>query len=763
MEADLMHEQLLSRLNEQQRAAVEPQTGVILVRAGAGSGKTRVITYRIAHLMGAHGFSPAAILALTFTNKAAREMQERVNALCAAARPPYIGTFHAFCLRLLKINRTFLGLEDFSIFDESDQEKCMQKLISEHGVHKQVNPSSVLSIISHAKNRATTGIVNPLAIAQPIVRELLIAYEEEKKRSRCFDFDDLLLQAILLFKNPAFRTTYQQQIRHLLVDEYQDTNLVQHALLKLIATNERGEFALDSLCVVGDEDQSIYSWRGATVENILSFAQDFPRTTSVTIDQNYRSAQPILDVANSVISNNRRRVPKKLWSEKSGQNRVLLLQTQSDRHEGEAVAALTKVSRRHRRADSLAVLYRSHYQSRTIEESLIRASVPYIIIGGIKFYERQEIKDLLAYLRLLVNPYDRISFIRVFNTPTRGLGAQFEELFFTEWSNNPFLTFDGIARLLIDQQLVTGRKAEALGQFINLFSSLNSTELPSVTLIRLIQTINYGSYLRDSFDEAVAEEKTENIRELVSAAQAMEERGITTLGTFLDEVALIQEAGSKDQEGNEENPLVLMSIHAAKGLEFETVMLVGLEENVFPSSRSTIDDYLLEEERRLLYVGITRARERLLITHTQQRYTFGRICSQLPSRFLREIPATSAAPLDATNWSSYRFEQYFDGWITGTVTERRGSWTDSLSDPFAQPIRPARNTKLASNTGKKAPSNNARPAASNSWKPHQTVHHKLFGAGVIKKVEQQPSDSTSITVLFSDGIKKIDSSFLEAG
>lgn len=701
--------------------------------------------------MQAYQVPPSSIVALTFTNKAAREMQERVNALHSSTRPPSIGTFHSFCLRLLKMHRSFLGMEDFSIFDESDQEKCIQRLITEHGLHKQITPTSVLSTISHTKNHAVSGIANPLAIGQPLIRELFIAYEEEKKRSRCFDFDDLLLQAILLFKNPSFRKSYQETVRHLLVDEYQDTNHVQHALLRLLSTDELGTFCLDSLCVVGDEDQSIYSWRGATVENILSFPLDFPSTLSVTINQNYRSAQPILDAANYVISNNHRRVEKKLWSEKEGTDRVRILQTLSDRQEGEAVAAAAKTARRLNKHEHIAVLYRSHYQSRSIEEALIRASIPYTIIGGIKFYERQEIKDLLSYLRLVVNPYDRISFMRIFNTPTRGLGNQFEELFFDSWSNNPFLTFDLVAERLIESQAVTGKKAQSLKQFLTLFREVNLNDSPALTLTQLIQKTDYVSYLKDSFDEPIADEKIENIRELISAARAMEERGITTLGSFLDEVALIQEAGTKSKD-SDDNPLVLMSMHAAKGLEFNFVILVGLEENVFPSSRSTIDDYLLEEERRLLYVGITRAQERLLITFANQRYTFGRICAQLPSRFLREIPSMIAPQTDGTSWSYYRFENFYQEWISGKKESKTTFWGSLVNDPFE--------SEAAEHCTKKPSGNHVNQK---SWKKYQTVHHKNFGTGVIKEVEERPAGPVRVTVLFACGTKKIDAAFLEEG
>lgn len=758
----------LAHLNDQQRAAVEPAEGVLLVRAGAGSGKTRVITTRIAYLIAHHKVSPLSIVALTFTNKAATEMKERVAKLLAGNHEvPYVGTFHAYCLRLLKKNRHLLGTPDFTILDDGDQEKLVQKILTDAGLNKQLSTGRVRGAISHAKNNAVTGQVNILDIDHPTIRELFLAYEAEKKRSHSFDFDDLLIETIgLLKKHDDCRLAHQRIIRHLLVDEYQDTNKVQHALLRTLACDNTGNYTLDSLCVVGDEDQSIYSWRGATVGNILDFGKDFPGTKPVTIEQNYRSVQPILEAANFIINNNQARAPKQLWSTREGHDRIRIIKASSDRHEGDLIARAVTSARQVHKNETCAVLYRSHYQSRAIEEALIASSIPYSIIGGIEFYGRQEIKDLVAYLKLAVNPYDRVSFMRVFNTPTRGLGDRFEELFFEEWDREPLLTFDGMARKMIDAGHISGTKRKNFEAFLQVFSKISAESAPVDALRTVIQETNYKAYLHHAFDHEIALEKEANVTELLNAVIEMHERGVTMVAQLLDEVALIQ--GKSEKNNRHENQLLLMTLHAAKGLEFDFVIIPGLEEGLFPSGRSSVDISTLEEERRLLYVGITRARERVILIHAARRYTFGQLSYQSPSRFIDELPSGSIPHEDATTWSSYQGTNFFTKWLSGhapvnrelcqapTEKPRASVWAE---DPFSE-TRTRTITKTVSALGPDTLP--VRETKKCPWTQDQRVVHAIFGPGTIISVDVKETGITYLTIRFETGEKKISASFVKA-
>lgn len=753
---------LENNLNPEQKKAVLQKDGVLVVCAGAGSGKTRVITARITNLILNEQVHPSSIVALTFTNKAASEMKERVTSfLPANISAPYVGTFHAYCVRLLKAYQHLLPNKQFSILDADDQKTLLQKIITTKGLQKKVTAKNISYLISSAKNAAHNGIVALSEFPDQLTRDIFMIYEQEKERSHCFDFDDLLLETLLLFKkNPEFRAHYQQTVRHVLVDEYQDTNVVQHELLKVMTCDSNNLFNLDSLCVVGDEDQSIYSWRGATVHNIINFKYDFPETNHIAIEQNYRSAQPILEAANTIIRNNSLRNPKNLWSTRPGNDRIRVLQTASEYQEADCIAELAREVFKRSKQNSCAVLYRSHAQSRAIEEILIRNSIPYKIIGGIQFYERQEIKDLLAYLRLIANPYDRVSFIRVFNVPSRGLGDKFEELFFDAWHYEPFLSFVEIGKHAIKTGLVTGAKQTKLQEFLDLFAGTSPEDKASMALATIIQKIQYFTYLTNSFDAPEALAKAENVKELVSAIQALEEQGIKSVRDFLDEVALLQDHAKKSAEENAQC-LYLMSLHAAKGLEFDTVILAGLEEGMFPSSRAYYDRAALEEERRLLYVGITRAREHLLITQARSRYIYGTLTTQQPSQFLAEMPETVARFDDITRFRAHNLQSYVAGWLTGTTTKttktsvepaQRSAPTDFNwdADPFASGAA-AQHVNAASQ----------RVTKQQGWKKFQPVRHKTFGTGIIENVEEKAGEKIYVTVKFSTGTKKIDAAFIE--
>ncbi len=730
-----------NELNNEQQSVVAPHKGIMVVTAGAGSGKTRVITARMAYLMINHHVPASEIVALTFTNKASREMKERIKQFLSTEELlPYVGTFHSYCLRILKSNGHLLPFSTFSLMDVQDQEKLARQLIAEKNLTKKLKPRQLTAFVSRIKNEATTDKEREgLWGDDHTYRDLFYLYEERKNAAHCLDFDDLLLHTLELFrKNDLFRKVFQEHVKHILVDEYQDTNKVQHALLKLMTKHE-GAFALSSLCVVGDEDQSIYSWRGATVSNIINFKKDFPQAEAITIERNYRSVQPILTIANEVIKNNKYRNPKKLYSGKEATDRIRVLTCASGYQEAEALATFLKLARSQSGLSSHAVLYRSHFQSRSLEEALIRHAIPYKIMGGIQFYDRLEIKDMLAYMRLILNPHDRLALSRIINKPTRGLGPKFEELYFTTWDMMPFETFDAVGRSLIELDKVTGIKLEAFTKFLETFKDLTPTDKPSTVLKTLINRTNYYTYLEKGFEKEEGAAKKENIKELINGILFYEEQNTeATLDAFLQEVALLQEQMNTTEETTDY--VKLMTFHAAKGLEFDTVILTGVEEGILPSSRSLFDPESLEEERRLLYVGITRTRERLLIMKAKYRYVFGQLTDQQPSRFISEIPEEHAPQDDASYWKDFQLLDFFNSWLSGVPSKVKQAPQDDFA--YEPAFEDTDNTPEG-------------PV----FKRRQSVMHKKFGRGVIERVEQR-SNGTHLTIRFRTGIKKLDSSFI---
>ncbi len=730
---------LLSQLNNEQQQAVAPEKGIFLVRAGAGSGKTRVITMRMANLCINHGIDPQTITALTFTNKAAQEMKERMQKLLPPeSRLPYLGTFHSYCLRFLKRFRIAQQKPDFSILDSTDQEKLIRAILSKSGLQKQFTPNSVLYAISQAKNQALEGNVQIYALENPLIREIFSSYENEKNKANCLDFDDLLLETIRILRtNDQIRTSIQQHIRHLLVDEYQDTNLVQDAILKLLTCCPSGNCKTDSLCIVGDEDQSIYAWRGAVISNILNFPAHFPGTQEITLAQNYRSAQPILELANAIIKHNNTRKEKQLWSNKQGKNRIKLLQTQSDRQESAIITQLLKTGMEQN--FECAVLYRSHHQSRIIEEALLYNSIPYQIIGGIQFYEREEVKDLLAYLRLINNPFDRISARRILNVPLRSLGPKVEECLFSAWDNEPLLDFFNITRTITDE--LTLVKKTNLILLAQLLQDQSAQASPAETLETLIQKLDYLSYLRSQHEQEKAQEKIENVKELISTAYMAQERGITTINSFLEEIGLLQEFSRKTESAKKR--VTLMTLHAAKGLEFDLVILPGLEEGLFPTMRATQETEALEEERRLLYVGITRAREYLAISYSEQRALYGYLSQQAPSRFIHEL--TMVQPIENTAyWSTSQIQQASQLWLG----KNQNSYQSNIKQ-FQSILKETCSTKPFELTAEK------------KWKRLQPIMHKTFGTGIITDIETKADGKTILTISFSGTSKKIDATFVK--
>ncbi len=733
-------------LNQAQRDAVMLTEGPLLIIAGAGSGKTRVITARIAYLMTHKQVSPIAITALTFTNKAAQEMQSRItNFLGDIPIKPFIGTFHSFCVRFLKAHAEFLQKPFASILDEDDQHKILSGIIKRHALAKKVTAKQLAWQISRIKNMAHDHNDGAAHHQDQFFREIYQAYEQEKLASKAFDFDDLMIETVaLLRKNKIVQKTFQASSQHVLIDEYQDTNSIQRELLMLLAMDSENKLSARSICAVGDEDQSIYSWRGATVTNMLNFRTDFPDTTVIKIEQNYRSVQPILDIANQLITHNTQRSAKKLWSSREAINRAWLLSCSSEYQEADAIAAYAKMSLRVAPQATIAILYRAHYQSRAIEEALIKRAVPYTIMSGIQFYERKEIKDLLSYLRLIANPFDRPSFFRVINCPLRGLGEAFEEMFYDQWHNSPFTDWTVVAQAILEKHLLPPKKEAALQSFMDALQGFSVTDKPSAVLNTLITRISYLTYLRETFDKEDAENKIENIKELLHAINHFESIHIDTVELFLHEVALLQEKIMLAKR-DDSNGVMLMTLHAAKGLEFDHVAIAGINEDILPSTRASQDPDAVEEERRLFYVGVTRARERLLLSYGRNRHMYGQLTEYMPSRFIRECSEGPIIRHDVSYVHPEQLDRMFTDWCSAhTKTERRPMLTFGAA--------------IVQNPEDDSEIEEALPA----WHKHQRVTHDQFGNGTIDDIERKKDGSIYVTVRFGRGTKKISAAFIRA-
>ena len=645
---------LVESLNPEQRAAVLHTSGPVLILAGAGSGKTRVIAHRIAHIVSSGLADPRGVLAVTFTNKAAEEMRLRVEALLGTdCRAMWISTFHALCARLLRREAPLVGLSrDFVIYDSNDQLTVMKQALKSLGLDDGVvQPRVALSRISHAKNRmegpgAFESAWNP---REQHFATLYGLYTKALADARALDFDDLLLKAVELFQtSESARERYSRQFQHVMVDEYQDTNRPQYLLIQALTARHR------NLCVVGDPDQSIYKWRGADLRNILDFERDYAEAVVVKLERNYRSTQVILDAATAVIAQNRNRKEKRLYTDTPGGQKVQLYRAADDLDEAEFIARTCRRAVRGDGSGQAAVLYRTNAQSRTIEDGLRRANIAYKIIGGVRFYERKEIKDTLAYLRLALNPHDDVSLRRVINVPTRGIGKGVMDsleavepgafatpanpLFAGLQESGPPSLWSKLERA-VDERLVSPRAGTALGVFRSLVLELAQIAREDPVAICVGKVLDRSGYLKDLREEhsEEAEGRVENLAELVSAAREYESRTPEpSLAGFVDQLSLLSDA---DEESGAKNPLVLMmTLHSAKGLEFPTVIISGLEEGLFPHSRSVEDDAELEEERRLCYVGLTRAQKQVVLTSAARRRVFGDYQSTEPSRFIDEIP-----------------------------------------------------------------------------------------------------------------------------
>lgn len=630
---------LLDDLNPEQRQAATAIEGPVLIFAGAGSGKTRALTYRIAYMV-SQGIPAHNILAVTFTNKAAGEMRGRVYRLVGEkARGIWVGTFHAACARILRADGEAVGVDPrFVVYDEGDQLSLVRQVLREADYDPQhYKPADILNAIGRAKDE----LIGPDQLRRDAKRpyERVVAhvyrlYQRELAANKALDFDDIIVKTVELFEqHPDILARWQDRFRYVLVDEYQDINYAQYRFVNLLASRER------NICVVGDDDQSIYGWRGANVRLILRFREDYPEARVVYLERNYRSTQRILECANAVISRNEARAPKKLWTTNPMGERAVLYTAIDEREEGEWVAGLVRsLEAEGYRAGDVAVLYRTNAMSRSIEDALVRAKIPYRVVGGVRFYERAETKDMLAYLRLLHNPADSVSARRIVNRPPRRIGKktvqQLEEL-----AGSQGCSFMDACRRLASQANSRPQAREALTAFVELIDHLREAAAEQ-SLTELVRTVaedtGYLDWLRSS-SSAEDQARAENVEEFVTLAAEFERtEPEANLSTFLEHVALMTDI---DEAGELGDGVTLMTLHAAKGLEFPVIVICGLEEDLFPHERSKGNEAELEEERRLCYVGITRAKERLFLSYCRNRTIYGRLTRRTPSRFLGELPA----------------------------------------------------------------------------------------------------------------------------
>jgi DNA helicase-2/ATP-dependent DNA helicase PcrA len=744
----------LDKLNPEQRHAVLHRDGPLLILAGAGSGKTRVITYRIAYLIGDGHAQPDEVLAVTFTNKAAQEMRDRVAALIGSdAQGIWLSTFHALCARLLRREGPKIGLSrDFVIYDSSDQVAVVKQAQRELGIDdKLVPPRMALSRISHAKNRmegpeALRGHWN---LRDEQIAKIYERYLVALRDSNALDFDDLLLKTVELFESSEpTRDYYARKFRFVLVDEYQDTNRPQYLLIRRLSGVYR------NLAVVGDPDQSIYKWRGADLKNILDFEGDFPDAIIVKLEQNYRSTQVILDAASAVIRQNRNRKDKRLWTDRQGGARIVYYRGNDELEEADFITRSIRQARASEVDSTIAVLYRTNAQSRAIEDSLMREGIPYKIIGGVRFYERKEIKDALAYLKLIINPHDDVSLRRVINVPARGIGKGVMDSLQAispdaVVHDAPPLLVAGLqevvsarslwARLVhaVGEARLGNRAVAALRAFRDLIEGLfEAARQDSVSIVigKMLDRTGYLNDLREENSEE-ANERIENLMELVSAAREYETREPeASLGGFVDRLSLLSEAD--EESGTRDARVWLMTMHAAKGLEFPMVVIAGLEEGLFPHSRSGDDEEELEEERRLCYVAMTRARQQLLLTGAARRRVFGEYQYCEPSRFLDEIPAhlvERIAPAPGTRYDGTFAHAHYE-FRTNPYRRKGGARFRERVDGYAY-------------------ENEDQSAA--DVKPGMRVRHAQFGVGTVTAVEEH-NDDLKITVRFNTvGVKKL--------
>ena len=731
----------LDTLNPAQREAVEKTEGPVLILAGAGSGKTRVLTTRIGHLIEDKGVQPANILAITFTNKAANEMRERVEeTLESDASDMWISTFHSCCVRILRKDINRIGYNrSFVIYDSADQVTLVKDCLKELNLNDKVfEPKMIISTISGAKDKLydpkqfKAMHMNDNRMSK--IADVYALYQDRLKRNSALDFDDLIFKTVELLKSDKeVLDYYRNRFKYIMVDEYQDTSKAQYELIKLLAKEHQ------NICVVGDDDQSIYGWRGADIRNILEFEKDYDDVHVVKLEQNYRSTQIILDAANTVISNNIERKRKRLWSEKKDGELIKIQVAQDEIEESDFVAdMIAKISREQNRSyKDFAVLYRANAQSRSVEDALNRSQIPYNIYGGTKFYERKEIKDLIAYLRVIQNPQDDISIKRIINVPRRGIGLRTIE----KIEDRASLKQESIYSVLIDIETnseISTKARNSISEFVdNVIGTLRTMRevYPVSKLIeKVIESIDYYGYIDELYkgDKEEAEERKDNVKEFISVAMEFEQNSEEKdLETFLTGVALTSESSEEE----EIDKVSLMTIHTSKGLEFPVVFIVGMEDGLFPIARAvrSMSDSEIEEERRLCYVGITRAKEILYLTLTQKRTLYGKTNPSIASRFMEELPKECIERLNSAEKElSYSKANY--------------NVLDKYKQKYMNTINKTAVAKQVNATIK----SNEKETNIDDIKPGARVHHPKFGVGTVVGMM-----GTDVTIAFEQqGIKR---------
>ncbi|GGB49943.1 ATP-dependent DNA helicase PcrA [Lentibacillus populi] len=723
---------LLNGLNKEQQEAVKHTDGPLLIMAGAGSGKTRVLTHRIAYLLREKDVAPRNILAITFTNKAAREMRARVHRLVGAGSEQiWVSTFHSMCVRILRRDIDRIGYNrNFTILDSSDQLSVIKQILKNLNIDpKKFDPRAMLGQISSAKNE----LVTPEEYSNNVgnfyerqVAQIYQAYQKMLQKNQSLDFDDLIMQTIHLFKRvPEVLEFYQRRFQYIHVDEYQDTNHAQYYLVKQLASR------FQNLCVVGDSDQSIYRWRGADIQNILSFEKDYPTARTIFLEQNYRSTKAILEAANNVIHNNPGRKPKNLWTENADGKQISYFQGATEQEE--ALYVTDKIQELTREQGfsprDIAILYRTNAQSRAIEATLMKSTIPYQMVGGQKFYERKEIKDLTAYLRLITNPDDDISFERVVNVPKRGIGKTSIDRLRAYATEHGLSFYEAVKD--VDLTGVSKKAANQLEQFTTLIRSLAQQQefLTATDMVEaVLERTGYEKMLKNE-NTIESQSRLENLEEFMTVTKDFEAGSEDkTLVAFLTDLALIADIDRVDDDSEQDEKVTLMTLHAAKGLEFPVVFLIGMEENVFPHSRSMFDNDEMEEERRLAYVGITRAEQELYLTHAKMRTLYGRTNMNPISRFIQEIP-----------------EELIDGIEQARETMFGGGMFAQKNNEQPKQLK-RRAERLQKTTG----------AESQTWMPGDKANHKKWGVGTVVKVQGE-GEAMELDIAFPapTGIKRL--------
>ena len=747
---------LLQGMNERQAEAVQTTEGPLLIMAGAGSGKTRVLTHRIAYLIEEKMVNPWNILAITFTNKAVREMRERAIDLNPRTQDTLIATFHSMCVRILRRDADHIGYNrNFTIVDPGEQRTLMKRILKDLNVDpKKFTERTILGTISNSKNDLVTAesyAKNANDLYTEIVAKAYKRYETELKRSESMDFDDLIMNTILLFdKNPDVLAYYQGKFQYIHVDEYQDTNHAQYQLVQLLAKRFK------NLCVVGDADQSIYGWRGADMQNILDFEQDYPEAKVVLLEENYRSTKTILQAANEVINNNKKRRPKKLWTQNADGENIIYHRSGDEREEANFVAGQInhELQENKRQYSDFAVLYRTNAQSRAIEEALLKSNIPYTMVGGTKFYSRKEIRDVVAYLNVIANVRDNISFERIVNEPKRGVGPKALETL------RDFAAQQNVSLLEASRDVtLSSLKGKAASELFNLAHTLLNLadDVDQFTITELVEKVldktTYKKALEVQTTSLEAQNRLENIEEFLTVTKSFDDKesenavegetGLDKLSRFLNDLSLVADTDSYD----ETSQVTLMTLHAAKGLEFPVVFLVGMEEGVFPLSRQAEDEDELEEERRLAYVGITRAEEVLYVTNASSRMLFGRSSYNQPSRFLREIDDD----LLTYTGQARKANTSFNATYKSSSTSSRSQFGSGVS--LADAIKGRKSA--VSSVGSVSARQGATDKTVGDWSIGDTAHHKKWGDGTVLDVSGTGSNM-ELKIAFPEvGLKRL--------